>query len=266
MNTSLQASAWRLISKVGPLAELVRFFYYGFRNLSVPGAFEGQPYLHPDFELLDGLKFFSFRRRARNQGSYSQGGLDIAVAELLGHRRDGFFVDVGCNHPLEINNTALLEKHYGWRGLSIDALSRFQSAYARERDCEHLVACVGESSREIEFLVSNESPYGVLSGVLEAFPRANTSRGDAEVKTMLQQPLRDILANRGITIVDCLFMDVEGYERNVLQGIDFEQVQIEWIVAENTTKDVNQIRSYLADNGFLLRFRLPNDDIFQRAP
>lgn len=265
MNTSLQASAWRLVSKIEPLAELIRFFYYGWRNLYVPVIFRNRPDLHPDFQLLDGLKYFAFRRRARKQGSYSQGGLDIVLARLPEFVRGGYFVDVGCNHPLEINNTALLEREYGWRGLSIDALDRFREAYAKERSCEHLVACVGDENTEVEFLVSGESPHAVLSGVVEALPAERKRVRGAKVRTLSQQRLADIFSERGIEGVDCLFMDVEGYERKVLEGIDFEKVRIDWIVAENTSNDANQIRAFLAERGFLLRLRLPNDDIFQRA-
>lgn len=52
--------------------------------------------------------------------SNSQSGQDILVSKLLNPNK-GFFVDVGCWKPIELNNTLLLEKN-GWKGVSIDIL------------------------------------------------------------------------------------------------------------------------------------------------
>lgn len=51
--------------------------------------------------------------------SHSQAGQDRFVYDLLGHDFKGTFLDIGCSHPTEINNTYALEK-LGWRGSSID--------------------------------------------------------------------------------------------------------------------------------------------------
>ncbi len=54
--------------------------------------------------------------------SYSQAGQDQFVWETIGkpeRRLNGTFLDVGCGHPLTINNTAGLER-MGWRGLLVD--------------------------------------------------------------------------------------------------------------------------------------------------
>ena len=52
--------------------------------------------------------------------SYSQIGQDLKVLEILCNKKDGTYVDIGCSYPKNINNTFLLEKNYGWRGISID--------------------------------------------------------------------------------------------------------------------------------------------------
>jgi hypothetical protein len=52
--------------------------------------------------------------------SNSQSGQDILVTKLLNNKK-GFFIDVGCWKPIELNNTLLLEQN-GWEGISIDIL------------------------------------------------------------------------------------------------------------------------------------------------
>lgn len=51
--------------------------------------------------------------------SYSQAGQDLFVNKLINPTQDNFFLDIGCWHPSEINNTLLLEM-LGWTGISVD--------------------------------------------------------------------------------------------------------------------------------------------------
>ena len=51
--------------------------------------------------------------------SYSQIGQDKWVLSLFPEGYKGYFMDVGCNDPKNINNTLLLEEH-GWDGVAYD--------------------------------------------------------------------------------------------------------------------------------------------------
>ncbi len=51
--------------------------------------------------------------------SRSQAGQDAFVHALI-PRADGLFLDIGCGHPIEINNTYALEQ-IGWRGVLLDS-------------------------------------------------------------------------------------------------------------------------------------------------
>lgn len=51
--------------------------------------------------------------------SYSQAGQDAWVYSLFPPGHKGTFLDIGCSHPIEINNTYALER-MGWNGLLLD--------------------------------------------------------------------------------------------------------------------------------------------------
>lgn len=51
--------------------------------------------------------------------SHSQAGQDEWVWNTLGQPTSGRFVDAGCSHPININNTYALER-MGWHGLMVD--------------------------------------------------------------------------------------------------------------------------------------------------
>ena len=51
--------------------------------------------------------------------SYSYGGIDVLINNIFKKKKFGFYVDVGCNHPIKNSNTYLLSKK-GWHGINID--------------------------------------------------------------------------------------------------------------------------------------------------
>lgn len=53
--------------------------------------------------------------------NYSQANQDLFVLSMLDGRRNGTWLDIGCGWPLHINNTALLEFDFDWRGVSVDS-------------------------------------------------------------------------------------------------------------------------------------------------
>jgi len=64
---------------------------------------------------------------------YSLFDEELVIRDFFQDRRGGVFVDVGCAWPIDANNTYYLEKHLGWTGLGIDALSDYAEAWQRER-------------------------------------------------------------------------------------------------------------------------------------
>ena len=50
---------------------------------------------------------------------YSLLGEDIFIEKYFKNKSKGFYIDVGCYHPLEGNNTQLLYKK-GWNGINLD--------------------------------------------------------------------------------------------------------------------------------------------------
>ena len=51
--------------------------------------------------------------------SYSAYGEDLQIKKHFKKGFRGFYVDVGCYHPVKANNTLLLYQK-GWRGVNID--------------------------------------------------------------------------------------------------------------------------------------------------
>lgn len=77
---------------------------------------------------------------------YSENYQDLFVLSILKNKQNGFFVDIGSNHPIDHNNTFLLEE-YGWNGISIELDSIYNSEYTK-RKCTF----INSNALEINYL------------------------------------------------------------------------------------------------------------------
>jgi hypothetical protein len=71
----------------------------------------------------------------------SQAGQDIFVLSVLNGKKEGVFLDIGCNEPKRINNTFLLEEKYNWKGILIDFADYHVSACENERRSDSMYIC-----------------------------------------------------------------------------------------------------------------------------
>jgi hypothetical protein len=63
---------------------------------------------------------------------YSQNGEDFILNELLGNKKSGFFVEVGCIDGRRFSNTLLFEQ-MGWQGLCVEAHADYIEILERNR-------------------------------------------------------------------------------------------------------------------------------------
>jgi hypothetical protein len=132
-----------------------------------------------------------------------------------------------------------------------------------------------EDKEEVVFVEGIPEEHG-FSGV-EGFNKVNTEFGRRNIH---QRTLDGILHEYRIADVDYLSIDVEGYEMNVLKGIDFSKVNIRLIGVENDLGfrslpligkrlgfelGDNGIRHFLKAKGYRHIARIVSDDFFIKA-
>lgn len=65
--------------------------------------------------------------------SNSQASQDTFVILLTNGKKNGWYVEIGSNDPIYINNTYLLEKEYQWKGLMVEWDKNYFPAYQTHR-------------------------------------------------------------------------------------------------------------------------------------
>ena len=83
--------------------------------------------------------------------SYSMLGEDLVVSNFFKNKNNGNYVDVGCYHPIDGNNTYLLSKN-GWKGINIDLNKISIDLFNRARkNDENFRVAVSNKSKKIKF-------------------------------------------------------------------------------------------------------------------
>ncbi|MEP2742515.1 MAG: FkbM family methyltransferase [Bauldia litoralis] len=166
------------------------------------------------------------------------------VYELVGSRPDGVMLDVGAHFGVTLSRFAAA----GWRVFAFepDPSNRLILNEAVEGKSNVVVseeAVSDVSGQKVPFFASDEST-GVsgLSSFLDSHHEV------ARVKTVT---LDDVVSRHGLTSVDFLKIDVEGFEMAVLRGLDFDKVAPGVVVAEFEDQKTEE-HGYTADD--LCRF------------
>jgi FkbM family methyltransferase len=174
--------------------------------------------------------------------TYAQVGEDIQAAYLLGSDRNITYIDVGCLWPQEHSNTYFFYERGGF-GLCIDANPDVAVPFQGARPRDEFVNCgVAATPGSATYIMHDNPVFNTFSPTRATRVRSQAAAGKAgraEIRrvTVGLRPLRSILEEshflqktRGS--VDLLSIDVEGFEEEVLKGMDFETVRPRVIVCE----------------------------------
>lgn len=213
------------------------------------------------FKLQYVLKLLSFKlfQKLLNPysiSSYSQTGEDRIIQSLLGNNLEGFYVDVGCNHPRLYSNTFSLYTR-GWKGLNIDANKELICLYKdlRPKDIS-VCALVSNKEQELTFTEFNDSAVSSVNNihVAEWETRSNIVN-QTKIKAV---PLNKILSEYAIPKkFDLLSIDVEGHDYEVLLSLDLNIYRPKLIVIEIHEMDLlkiynNKIFNYLHEQEYTM--------------
>jgi len=213
------------------------------------------------FKCIMGNEFYDkgfFRTFMNPEEYHSQFGQDFFLSNVIfPQKNDGVFLDIGANHPTHINNSYHFEKK-GWTGLAFEPQKHIADMWeCRTTPCLNIA--LGACDDTIDFTEST-GDYGTASA------RTGYVK-DYEIKKsykVSQRRLTDVLLERNISYVDFASIDVEGYEFDVLNGIDFNKIEIYCFIIENDEKGYPnlKLRKYMQEKGYFFAGRIYIDDVF----
>jgi FkbM family methyltransferase len=165
--------------------------------------------------------------------SYAQNFEDVMLARVFRDRTDGFYVDVGAGDPVNMSVTKWFYD-LGWRGINIEPNPTLHARLTTERTRDINLDCAaGAFAGEAQYF---QLPVNELSSCdPRVRARAEAAGEPITVRAVRVMPLTEILDRHcGGGSIDFLKIDVEGWERQVLSGLDWRRYRPTVVVVEAT--------------------------------
>lgn len=166
--------------------------------------------------------------------SYAQNGEDVLLDRAFPRGLKGFYVDVGAHDPTVYSIT----RHFydlGWRGINVEpAEESFELlAKARTRDVNLNVGVADTKGTLTLFKSPRGAGWSTFSEEIAIHHRsAGIVLEEVEVQvTTLAQICDDHVAGQTI---DFMSIDVEGFERQVIEGGDWKRYRPRVVLVEST--------------------------------
>jgi FkbM family methyltransferase len=180
----------------------------------------------------------------------------VFLKKYFQKRKIGFYVDVGCFHPIRFSNTLFLYKK-GWSGLNIDLSKKSIDLFniSRPRDL-NLNYGIGDKNYEKEFFYNKD--FFQSNTFNKEFKNYFLKSEDIKTKKIEVKTL-DFLLNSYFPgkKIDLLDIDAEGFDYEVLKGINFKKNIIDLIMIE-----VHHFSKETIDKSFKIRKLLEEEDFF----
>lgn len=184
--------------------------------------------------------------------SSSQLQQDLFALATSNFKRNGFFVEFGATDGLELSNTYLLEKEFGWSGILAEPCRSWYPALKQNRGCciEHKCVWV-ESNKELIF---NETPGAQIS-TIDSFSDCDfhgSGRKTGKKYSVNTISLIDLLNKfNAPSVIDYLSIDTEGSEYEILRSFPFGKHIFKAITCEHNYSEArDNIHTLLTGNGY----------------
>ena len=203
-------------------------------------------------------KIFKLFKNKKKVNYFGEFGEDILINRFFRKKDNGFYVDIGCYHPIKGSLTYCLYKR-GWRGLNVDlskiSIDLFKLARSKDYNIQ---AAVTDFDGETQFFENgkiNQQNTLEISG---------TNLKKIKVNAFKLQSLLDKL---NINHIDFLNIDVEGSDYKVISSLNLNKIRPKMICIEENKYDIKDIlndtiQNLMNSNDYFLFSRIGVSSIY----
>jgi FkbM family methyltransferase len=207
----------------------------------------------------------------RKRNTYSQNQEDLFIDNYFKEKNNGFYIDIGCYHPIRYSNTALLYNR-GWQGINIDMNQTSIDLFniLRKKD-KNICAAISNNSREtVQYFDHLFSPINTLDKNYSVTASEKFSFKQPIEKKIHTYRFDQIVQKYNIEIkqIDFINIDAEAHDLEVLEGIDLSLFKVKIICIEivNNKKNIKKekkIRDYLNKYKYELIKKIGFNEFFE---
>lgn len=203
------------------------------------------------FNYLFSQKFKTYLKKFRRFNALNQ--LDKKMLNYINFS-EGFFIECGANDGVNQSNTWYFEKYLNWHGILIEPLrDQFVELKKNRSQKNHFYNLALSSSQKINSL--NIIENNLTSKVIDKLDKKK--KVSKYNSTTLTKILDEVNAPK---LVDFFSLDVEGYEDQVIKGINFKKYNFKFFLIE--TKNDKVIKFIESKNYKLVKKMSYHDYLF----
>lgn len=182
---------------------------------------------------------------------------DIILTAAFKDISNGYYVDIGANDPTLSSVTKHLHDNKNWHGINIEPLKYEYSLLCKDRPND-INLNIGISDKQNELVLYMDGGTSTFNKDVINQNKDIDLMNKTTVKLYTLTEVLDKYLEKGTDIFVCK-IDVEGFEKNVLNGIDFKKYRPFLFCIESTFPNTD-IPSYhlwekiLIDNDYSLVF------------
>lgn len=189
--------------------------------------------------------------------TYSQCGEDIIIDHYFRNKGKSKikYLDIGVNHPKICNNTYLFYRS-GSQGVSVEPNPALYTKLlkTRPRDINLNIGVNFNETSEMDFYIMDVHTLSTFDKV-EAENLENTNQSKISKTLKIKtSTINDIVKNNFDTCPDLICIDVEGWNREIVQSIDFNICKPDIFLIEtlgySDEKKISEINDILLGNGY----------------
>jgi FkbM family methyltransferase len=169
--------------------------------------------------------------------------LENKIDELFDKKTGGYFIELGAADGQTQSNTAFLEKSREWTGLLIEPCFEAYTMckYNRPKSLCVNYACVSDDYKE-KTVKGDFTKLNLMSSIDGT--RNKETSNLCEVKAMTLGKILDTVKKQDVKI-DFLSLDCEGYEHNILKGLNLEKHRPRFMLIELYTAEYEDVVEFL---------------------
>ncbi len=174
--------------------------------------------------------------------SYAQNCEDVLLWRVLGHIKNGFYIDVGANDPVEHSVTKAFYDA-GWCGINIEPMPRYHAVFEAERPRDINLA-IAAGAAEGSITLFDVPDVNGWASTERTVAEAHAAEGHALTEQVVPlRTLASVCAQYVERPVHFLKIDVEGFEGDVLRGMDFTRWR-PWVLVIEATLPNSQVSNH----------------------
>ena len=172
--------------------------------------------------------------------SYAGNREDVLLHRLFGSQDGGFYIDVGAGDPEDHSVTKNLYDR-GWRGINVEpAADLFARLWEQRTRDINLNAAVSNREGKMTFYQFPPAQWGYSTLSAEQASRHRAAGIDLEEREVEVRTLARICEEHAPAEIDFLNVDVEGLEREVLEGADWSRWRPRLVMVEATEPNTSK--------------------------